>query len=139
MTPINRYGYIAARVMLAAIFLLTGYDKLVDNEDAAADIAEIGLPLPAVLAVVAGLVEIVCGALLVLGRRAAWAATGLLLFLVPVTVLMENPLRAGADFGTVIDFLKNLAIMGGLLMVVLAERAAFGRSQGEGLSAPRAP
>ena len=125
MKPMNRYGYIAARVMLAAIFLLTGYDKLVDNEDAAADIAEIGLPLPAVLAVIAGLVEIVCGALLVLGRKTAWAAAGLLLFLVPVTVLMENPLRAGADFGTVIDFLKNLAIMGGLLMVVLAERAAL--------------
>ena len=50
------------------------------------------------------------------GRRA-----GLLLFLVPVTVLMENPLRADADFGTVIDFLKNLAIMGGLLMVVMTE------------------
>ena len=37
---------------------------------------------------------------------------------------MENPLRAGAEFGTVIDFLKNLAIMGGLLMVVLAEHTA---------------
>ncbi len=30
--------------------------------------------------------------------------------------------RADADFGTVIDFLKNLAIMGGLLLVVLRER-----------------
>ena len=35
---------------------------------------------------------------------------------------VENPLLAGADFGTVIDFLKNLAIMGGLLLVVLRER-----------------
>ena len=30
-------------------------------------------------------------------------------------------------FGTVIDCLTNLAIMGGLLMVVLTERAAGGR------------
>ena len=35
MGSIDRYGYIVARVMLAAIFLLTGYDKLVDVEDAA--------------------------------------------------------------------------------------------------------
>ena len=124
MGSIDRYGYIVARVMLAGIFLLTGYDKLVDVEDAAGDIAEIGLPLPALLAVVAGLVELVCGAFLALGRRMEWAAAGLLLFLVPVTVLIENPLRAGADFGTVIDFLKNLAIMGGLLLVVLRERDA---------------
>ena len=124
MGSIDRYGYIAARVLLAAIFLLTGYDKLVDVEDAAGDIAEVGLPLPALLAVTAGLVEVVCGAFLALGRRTEWAAAGLLLFLVPVTVLIENPLRADADFGTVIDFLKNLAIMGGLMLVVLRERDA---------------
>ena len=127
MDSIERYGYVAARLMLAAIFLLTGYDKLVDVDNTAGDIAEIGLPFPTLLAFVAGLVELVCGALLALGRRTDWAAAGLLLFLVPVTVLMENPLRADADFGTVIDFLKNLAIMGGLLMVVLTERAAGGR------------
>ena len=124
MGSIDRYGYIVARVMLAGIFLLTGYDKLVDVEDAASDIAEVGLPLPALLAVAAGLVELVCGAFLALGRRTEWAAAGLLLFLVPVTVLIENPLRADADFGTVIDFLKNLAIMAGLLLVVLRERDA---------------
>ena len=132
MESIDRYGYIAARIMLAAIFLLTGYDKLVDIDDAAGDIAEIGLPFAAFLAVVAGLVELVCGALLALGRRSEWAAAGLLLFLVPVTLLMENPLRADANFGTVIDFLKNLAIMGGLLMVVLAERAAGRRNLSAG-------
>ena len=130
MDSIERYGYVAARLMLAAIFLLTGYDKLVDVDNAAGDIAEIGLPFPTLLAFVAGLVELVCGVFLALGRRTAWAAAGLLLFLVPVTVLMENPLRADADFGTVIDFLKNLAIMGGLLMVVLAEHAADRKDRG---------
>ena len=124
MGSIDRYGYIAARVMLAAVFLLTGYDKLVDVEDAAGDIAEVGLPLLALLAVTAGLVELMCGAFLALGRKTEWAAAGLLLFLVQVTVLIENPLRANADFGTVIDFLKNLAIMAGLLLVVLRERDA---------------
>ena len=124
MESIERYGYVAARVMLAAIFLLTGYDKLVDVDNAAGDIAEIGLPFPTLLALVAGLVELVCGVFLALGRRTDRAAAGLLLFLVPVTVLMENPLQADANFGTVIDFLKNLAIMGGLLMVVLTEHAA---------------
>lgn len=64
------------------------------------------------LAVAAGLVELVCGALLALGWWTAWVAAGLLLFLIPVTVLMEIPLRADADFGAVIDFLKNVAILG---------------------------
>ena len=63
------------------------------------------------------------------GKRTEWAAAGLLLFLVPVTGLMENPLRTNANFGTVIDFLKNIAIMGGLLMVVLVEHAASRRNR----------
>ena len=56
MESINRYGYVVARIMLAAIFLLTGYDKLVDTGDATGDIAEIGLPFPMLLAVVFPLV-----------------------------------------------------------------------------------
>ena len=118
----RRYGYIAARVMLAAIFVVTGWDKLANTQDAVADIAEVGLPAPFLLEVLAGVVELACGLLLAVGWRAAWAAVGLLLFLLPVTLLLENPLAASADFGTLIDFLKNLAIMGGLLMVVLWAR-----------------
>ena len=120
--PSHRYGYVTARVLLAAVFLFTGYDKLADTQDAAADIAEVGLPLPVLLAVVAGVVELVCGILLVLGKGSLWAALGLLLFLLPVTVLVENPFRPDPELGLPIDFLKNLSIMGGLLMVVLRER-----------------
>ena len=68
------YGYVTARVLLAAVFLFTGYAKLADTQDAAADIAEIGLPLPVLLAVIAGVVELVCGILLVLGKQPLWAA-----------------------------------------------------------------
>jgi len=118
----RRYGYAAARIMLAAIFVVSGWDKLANSGDAAADIAEVGLPVPFLLAILAGVLELVCGVLLIVGWRAAWAAGGLLLFLLPVTVLMENPFLAPGDPGALIDFLKNLAIMGGLLMVVLRER-----------------
>ena len=99
-------------------------DKLADPQDAAADIGGAGLPAPFLLAVVAGVVEVVCGVLLAVGRRADWAAAGLVLFMLPVTVLLENPLASPGDFGALIDFLKNLAIMGGLLMVVLWRRGA---------------
>lgn len=120
----RRYGYVTARVLLAAVFLFTGYAKLADTQDAATDIAEIGLPLPVLLAVIAGVVELVCGVLLVLGKQSLWAAVGLLLFLMPVTVLVENPFGAELESGLPIDFLKNLSIMGGLVMVVLRERQA---------------
>ena len=106
--------------MLAAIFVVTGWDKLANTQDSIADIAEAGLPAPFLLAVMAAIVELVCEVLLAVGWKAAWAAGGL--FPLPVTLLLENPLASPGDFGALIDFLKNLAIMAGLLMVVLWTR-----------------
>lgn len=122
----DRYGYPAARLMLAVLFLLSGVDKLVDAEDAAADIAGIGLPFPTLLAYVAGLVEVVCGGALVAGYQAGWAALGLIGFLVTVTVTMENPL-VRPDGATWFDFVRNIPLTGGLLMVVLREQPSMQR------------
>ena len=117
-----RYGHAAARVLIAGIFLVSGVGKLTDVQETAADIAALGLPLPVLAALAAGVLELVCGVLLVLGRKTGWAAAALLLFMVPVTLLFEHPFRGP---GAVYDFLKNLAIMGGLLRVVLGEQEAM--------------
>ncbi len=116
------YAHAAARVMLAGIFVVSGFGKLTDVPETAADIAALGLPLPVLAALAAGVVEVVGGALLVLGRKIGWAAAALLLFMVPVTLLFEHPFRGP---GAVYDFLKNLAIMGGLLLAVLGHRDAM--------------
>ena len=117
-----RYAHTAARVMLAAIFVVSGFGKLTDVHETAADIAALGLPLPVLAALAAGVLEVVGGVLLALGRRTGWAAAALLLFMVPVTLLFEHPFRGP---GAVYDFLKNVAIMGGLLGAVLAEQRAL--------------
>ena len=117
-----RYGHAAARVLIAGIFLVSGAGKLTDVQETAADIAELGLPLPVLAALAAGVLELVCGVLLVLGRKTGWTAAALLLFMVPVTLLFEHPFRGP---GAIYDFLKNLAIMGGLLRVVLGEQDAM--------------
>ena len=109
---------VAARILLAGIFLVSGPAKLLDVHETAADIAALGLPFPVLAALAAGVLEVVCGVLLVLGLKSGWAAAALFLFMVPVTLLMEHPFRGP---GAVYDFLKNAAIMGGLLLAVAAE------------------
>lgn len=56
------------------------------------------------------------------GWWAACAAGRLLLFLLPVAGWLANPLGTLGDLDTLSDFPKNLAIMGGLLMVVPVAR-----------------
>ena len=93
-----QYGHVTARAFIAGIFLVSGFGKLTGVQETAADIAALGLPLPVLAAVMAGVVELVCGACLALGLKTAWAAAGLLVFMVPVTLFVRAPVpRAGRN------------------------------------------
>lgn len=110
------------RVFLAAIFLISGLSKIGAFEATTAYIASAGLPLP-VLAYAATLaVEIGGGLLLVLGFQARPAAAALALFTVATAIFFHNNF---SDQNQAVHFLKNLAIVGGLLQVVAAGAGRF--------------
>jgi putative oxidoreductase len=102
------------RLLLAAIFLLSGANKLFAPGPTQAYIAAAGLPVPLVAYVVALVVEIGGGVLLVIGYQARLAALALALFTVVAAIGFH---RDFADQNQMIHFLKNLAIAGGLLQV----------------------
>ena len=114
---LEKYGALAGRLAIAAIFVHSALGKLGDLESAAAYIATKGLPAPQMLALLAGLVELLAGAALAVGFRSRWAAAALAAFLVPATVLFHSPagLDAAAAHQQWIHVYKNLAIAGGLL------------------------
>ncbi len=119
MTSTERYGSLVARGSLAAIFIISGVGKLAGPAGTAAYIASKGLPAPMLLGVLAGVLELGAGALLFAGFRARYAALALALFLVPVTAIFHNPIGLGGMDAhmQVIQLLKNVAIIGGLLVV----------------------
>jgi putative oxidoreductase len=127
MSTIERYGSVAARAALAAIFIMSGYGKLTGLAGAAGYIASKGLPAPELLAALAGVTELVGGLLLLVGVKARVAAIVLAAFLVPATVLFHNPAGlTGMDAQMqVIQVLKNLSIIGGLLTIVTRGASAL--------------
>jgi len=108
-----------ARILLALMFVMSGVSKLAGLEGTAGYIASAGLPLPIVLAVGAGLLELVAGIALAVGFQARIAALALALFTIVATVLFHNFWAAPADqaFVQQLMFMKNLAVTGGLLFV----------------------
>jgi putative oxidoreductase len=109
-----------ARVLLSSPFLYSGVDKCCRWSIAQREVAASGLPWPTLLHLVTVVVQLGGGLSLLLGIEARLGALLLLLFLIPVT-LMYHPFwkRSGADFVAEADhFLSNLAIMGGLLVIV---------------------
>lgn len=107
------------RVLLALMFLLAGFSKLGGLEGTAGYIASKGLPMSQLLAIGAAVLELVAAALLIVGWQARWAALALAAFTLLATVLFHNFWAMPADQQMMqqLMFLKNLAAIGGLLVV----------------------
>jgi putative oxidoreductase len=104
-----------ARVLLCLVFVHSLIGKLTGFAGPAGAIAAKGLPLAPVLLVLAMALMAAGSALVISGWKARLGAVLLLLFLVPTTLIFHADL---GDAGERIQLLKNLAIVGGLLLVV---------------------
>lgn len=110
---------LVARVLLAAIFILGGWGKISDFQGTVGYIASASMPFPPLMAAGAIAVELIGGLLLLFGYRARWAAMAIFLFMIPTTLIFHAFWSVPAEqvMSERNDFFKNVAIMGGLLMV----------------------
>ncbi|MFZ6647912.1 DoxX family protein [Undibacterium sp. TJN25] len=106
------------RLLMSAIFLLSGVGKLAAPAGTIGYIASSGLPFATLGFIVAVIVEVGGGVLLVLGYKTRLVASVLALFTIAAGLAFHH---AFGDQNQMIHFLKNLAMAGGLLQV-----AAFG-------------
>ena len=116
--------YPIGRALIGVLFAVSGVNKILGFSYVAGWMASSGLPMANVLLAITILLELGGGLLLITGFQAGLAAAALALFLVPVTALFHAFWSAdAAGFqGQLTHFLKNVAVFGGLLMVVGAER-----------------
>ncbi len=106
------------RILIAALFIISGVGKFAEPGATQAGIAAAGLPLPLLAMAVSIAVEIGGGILLIMGYRTQIVALVLALFAVTTAFVFH---RVHGDANQQMNFLKNLAIAGGLLQL-----AAFG-------------
>ena len=110
----NNLAALAGRILIAAIFVISGAGKVMDYSGTLGYMTKAGLPFPEVLLFASVIIEIGCGLALVVGWKTRWAAAALFLWMIPVTWVFHNPVGGQEQM---IHFMKNLAIMGGLLVL----------------------
>jgi putative oxidoreductase len=110
---------LVARVLLALIFVTAGFSKLTGLQGTAGYIGSVGLPAPMLLAVAAGVVELVAGVLVIVGWQARWAALVLAGFTAVASALFHNywAMPAEQQMMQQLMFMKNVSIVGGLLVL----------------------
>jgi putative oxidoreductase len=104
------------RFLIAAIFLTSGIAKLTDTPATVAHMVKIGIPYADTLALVAGAAEVLGAISLVLGLLTRAGAFGLILFMIPTTLIFHAfwNYQGEAHMQQMVNFMKNVAIIGGL-------------------------
>jgi putative oxidoreductase len=110
---------LVGRILLAVIFIISGFGKISGFEGTVGYIASKGLPMPQVVAALTILVELGGGIALAVGFKARWAALALAIFTLVAAIIFHNfwAAEAAQKMAQQINFLKNIAITGGMLMV----------------------
>jgi putative oxidoreductase len=131
--------FIVGRVLLVLIFIYSGAGKLLDLTGTAAYIAPVvtvpdglsefatqlqemtGMTVPHLLALLAGVVELVAGLLIVFNIGTSGAAAVLVLFTIATIFYFHDfwNMAGAARDANLIHALKNLSITGGLLVFVV--------------------
>jgi len=109
---LNNIAALVGRLLLAAIFIQSGWGKIGGYEGAVAYMAKAGVPgtlLPVVIAV-----ELLGGLLIAIGWQTRLVAVGMAIFTLLAAYFFHTNF---GDRNQAIHFMKNLAIAGGFLVL----------------------
>ena len=108
-----------ARILISALFLLSGFNKIAHFGVSSQMIAGIGVPFASLATGIAILIEIGGAIAIIAGWKTKLAAWVQFAYLIPVTFMIHNfwASPAAMQQDQMVHFMKNLAIMGGLLIL----------------------
>lgn len=127
MSLLISLGLLVGRILISTIFILAGIGKFLDYNGTAQYMAAKGMTMIPIFLIAAALIEIIAGLAVLLGCKTRWGATLLLLYIIPTTLIFHDFWnQQGAERQMqMIEFLKNHAIMGGLLYVICTGAGRF--------------
>jgi putative oxidoreductase len=121
-----KYLPLAARICLALIFLKAGITHLIGFNGFATMLGQ-QLFLGGLLAAGTIFCQLAGSLSLLLGYKVKIGALLLIIFLIPATLMFHNFLADGEKLN---DFLKNVGLIGGLLMVIYTGAGAASLDKG---------
>jgi putative oxidoreductase len=135
---INDEFILAARLLLATLFLIFGWRKLKDNPGTVSQMAQLGVPMPVLAAAAATFMELPVAFAVAVGAFTRLSAA-LMFFYTLGTALIGHRYwtMTGADRVDNMDgFYKNLSIMGGFLLLCIAGAGKYSIDALLGIATP---
>ena len=126
-------AYMLGRILLSLVFVVAGIQKLMDIRPTADMLAATKIPIPEqivpylggipkyqALGYLIAAIELICGLMVLIGLKARWGALVLIVFTAATIIFVHHfwDMSGEAFSSNLTEALKNLSIMGGLLLVV---------------------
>ena len=89
MDNYREFGFLAGRILLALIFVVSGFGKIMAFSGTAAYMASHGIPMAEVALVPTIIIELGGGLMIAVGFKARWAALVLFVFIIPTTLIFH--------------------------------------------------
>ena len=127
MTSSDSLITLSGRILLSVMFLISGVFKVGGYSQMVGYATAVHLPMPNVAIAAAAVVELALGLAILAGFKTRIAAWVLFLYLIPVTFYFHNfwAVQGEAQQMQMVNFLKNVAIMGGLLVLAVNGAGAY--------------
>ncbi len=122
MEWLKAFGSLVGRILLVLIFVQSGIGKIGNFEGTAQYMAKSGMPLTHFFLVGAIFLELVGSITVLSGYYARLGAFMLLIFLIPTTLIFHTNF---ADRMQMIQFMKNVSMFGGCLILLSAGAGRF--------------
>jgi putative oxidoreductase len=121
MNGISDELILAARLLLATLFLIFGWRKVRDYSGTLAQMVQLGLPMPVLATVISIFMELPVAFAVVIGAFARPSAAIMALYALGTAVTGHRYWTVkGADYvGCLEGFYKDLSIMGGFLLLFI--------------------
>ena len=135
---INDELILAARLLLATLFLIFGWRKLRDFSGTVSQMVQLGVPMPVLAAGVATFMELPVAFAVAVGAFTRPSALLLLLYTLGTALIGHHYWTVkGADYVDSMDnFYKNLSIMGGFLLLCIIGPGKYSIDALFGIAAP---
>jgi putative oxidoreductase len=113
----NDLATLVARLFFASLFVTYGYFKITAFAGTTGYMAKQGLPMPAVFAVIAVIIELGGGLLILFGYHTRCVALICAIYVLIAALIAH---RNFADGNQMSHFFKNMAIVGGFLALMVS-------------------
>jgi putative oxidoreductase len=114
MSESLRFAPLLGRILIALLFLPSGFEKVSDFHGSVEYAIGHNLPLPVLGVGIALVIELLGSLLLVIGYKARWTAAIMAVYCIVAAVFFHNNF---AEVMERINFFKDVAIAGGLLQI----------------------